>query len=137
MDELKSRGILRSRNNPVADLSEYLISRSLGLTLENNSKVGYDAIDQQGIRYQIKGRVTKSQLGIIRNLGEKQFDFLMGVIFDPKYEVSHAAKIPHSAIKEYARFNEHQNGHILTLGKTIREDKRIESITNKLDYQLF
>ena len=51
MAELKDRGVVRSANNPVADYSETLVSRALGLSLEARSKAGYDALGGDGTRY--------------------------------------------------------------------------------------
>jgi len=137
MAELKSREVLRSRNNPVADFSEWLIAKSLKLKLEGNSTTGYDAVDKKKVRYQIKGRRIvdenkSTQLSAIRNLSKKQFDFLIGIIFDSNYKTLYVAKIPHSVIKEYARFSKHVNAHLLTLRENIFEDKRIKDITKSI-----
>lgn len=40
LDELKRRGVIRTRNNPVADYAEWLASQKLGFSLERNSKCG-------------------------------------------------------------------------------------------------
>jgi len=42
-DELKQRGVVRTRNNPVAYYAEWLVAQRLDLSLEYNSKFGYDA----------------------------------------------------------------------------------------------
>jgi len=60
LDELRRRGILRSRNNPTGDYGEWLVSTRLGLTLAQASEKGFDASDQDGLRYQIKARRLSS-----------------------------------------------------------------------------
>jgi hypothetical protein len=55
LDELRTRNILRSKNNPTGDYAEWLVPTKLGLRLENNSAKGWDATDAAGVRYQIKG----------------------------------------------------------------------------------
>lgn len=134
MEELKSRKVLRTKNTPIGDFSEWLVSKSLGLVLENNSKAGYDAIDNNKIRYQIKGRrITpenrSTQLSVIRDLDKKKFDYLLGIIFDKDYKVLYAAQIPHFVVGKIAKFSEHQNGHILYLKPEIFDNKRINDIT--------
>ena len=79
IDELKRRKIVRTKNNPVGDYTEWLVSKTLRLELANNSVSGYDATDADGTRFQIKGRRVTSdsrsrQLGAIRNLDAKDFD---------------------------------------------------------------
>lgn len=75
IDELKEREVIRTRNNPASDYAELLVSRALGLSLMSNSNAGYDAISDDGIKYQIKARrISKDnrskQLSVIRDLNK-------------------------------------------------------------------
>jgi hypothetical protein len=120
ISELKNRKILRSTNNPVADYAEWLVSKAFNWKLEHNSKAGFDAIDDKGIKYQIKARRLHSsnksrQLSVIRNLEEKLFDVLVAILFNEDFSILEAYKIPYSLIGNYARYNDYQNGHILVL----------------------
>lgn len=134
MKELRKRRILRSSNNPTADYAEYIIANKLNLELAPNSNKEFDAIDRKtGIKYQIKARrlteFNKSkQLGVLRNLDSANFNFLIAVIFDEKFNILEAYKIPKNVIKKYARFSKHQNGHILTLKGLILKDDKISKI---------
>jgi hypothetical protein len=137
IDELKRRGVIRSNNNPTGDYAEWLAKEKLGLDLETNSAKGFDALDSQGLRYQIKGRrVTdengSTQLGVIRNLEAKEFDFLVGIIFDSNWQVRYAAKIPQNIVASLATFRDHQNGHVLHLRPSIFENPNVEDISNLL-----
>ena len=137
LDELKCRGVVRSKNNPTGDYTEWLAKTRLGLKLETNSAKGFDAIDPKGLRYQIKGRrVTpdnpSTQLGVIRSLGEKDFDFLLAVIFDADWRVLRAASIPHRTVEHLAAFRKHQNGHIMHLRPSVFSNPDVEDITKVL-----
>lgn len=55
-EELRSRNVLRSANNPTGDLAEYLFCTAFGWEQEANSKKGFDAADSDGVRYQIVNR---------------------------------------------------------------------------------
>ena len=137
LDELRRRRVVRSKNNPTGDYAEWLVSTKLGLTLETNSAKGFDATDAKGLRYQIKGRrVTpdnkSTQLGVIRNLDGKDFDFLIAVIFDEKWLVRRAAKIPQHAIAELATFRKHVNGHIMLLRPCVFDNPNVRDITHDL-----
>ena len=136
MEELNKRGVLRSQNNPTGDYAEYLVAKELHLKLESNSKSGFDATDESGRKIQIKGRrVTPKnpsrQLGVIRDLEKKQFDYLIGMVFDELYSVNQVLKIPHEIIGKYAEFSEHQRGHILHLSGKILSDSKAEDITSR------
>lgn len=133
IDELKARKVVRTKNNPVGDYTEWLVSNALSLQLSNNSASGYDGIDKKGIKYQIKGRrITPEnnsrQLSAIRNLEGKNFDFLIAVIFDKDYKILNAVMIPHEVVEEYATYKKHVNGHILHLRAAILEDSRVRDI---------
>ena len=138
LDELKKREVVRTRNNPVADYAEWLVTQQLGLSLERSSNRGYDAIDQKsGKRYQIKSRrldpTNESKLlSVIRNLDTNEFDYLVGVLFNRDFTVKEAYKIPHSVIREHARFSEHVNGHLLHLQGEVLTARGVENITKVL-----
>ncbi len=137
LGELKQRGVVRTRNNPVADYAEWLVAQRLGLSLERNNKFGYDATNTSGERFQIKSRrldpFNKSrQLSVIRNLDAGEFDYLIGILFDRDFTVKEAYKIPHGLIAKYARFSKHQNGHILHLRGDILRASGVEDITHNL-----
>jgi hypothetical protein len=56
LDELRRREIVRSSNSPVCDYAELLFCLAFSWNRAGNSSAGYDAIDDQGVRYQIKAR---------------------------------------------------------------------------------
>jgi hypothetical protein len=137
MAELRRRGITRSSNNPVADYAEGLIARSLNLTLAGRSAAGYDAVDSQGLKYQIKGRRLtpenpSTQLSHIRRLESRPFDVLAAVIFDVNFSVDYAALIPPEVVLERARFSAHANAHIFLFKRDVLSDPRVTDITSKL-----
>ena len=137
-DELKSRKVVRTKNNPLGDYTEWLVARGLKLKLQTNSKARYDGVDNNGVRIQIKGRrVTPDnksrQLSAIRNYDDKDFDQLSAVIFDENFDVIDAVLVPHEVIGEYASYRKHVNAHILILKGPILNDTRVKSIKQLLD----
>lgn len=138
IDELKHRKIVRTKNNPIGDYTEWLVAKALGLELATNSSAGHDGVDSEGIKVQIKGRritpENKSrQLSAIRKLDDKDFDQLAAVIFDENYEIIDAVLIPHEVIAEYASYRSHVNAHILHLKGKILNDPRIQDIKKLLN----
>jgi hypothetical protein len=138
MDELIRRGVIRSRNNPVADYAEWLTSGALGLRLEAKSNKGFDALDPRtATRYQIKGRritlENKSrQLGVIRDLDAHHFDKLIGVVFTGGFSVKEGYIISYRGVKKHAKYNEHQRGHVLHLDQSVISDPAVEDITEQI-----
>jgi hypothetical protein len=134
INELRRRGILRSKNNPVGDYTEWLVSTRLGLNLETNSNAGYDAVDVDSMRYEIKGRRRTRdnrsvELSAIRNLEKQEFDYLVGVIFRENFSVAYAAVVPYEVVVEKSTYKAHTNGHIFHLRKAILEDSRVRDIS--------
>jgi hypothetical protein len=141
ISELRSRGVLRTMNNPVGDYAEWLVASALGLKLAKNSAAGHDAESETGKRIQIKARRVhpannSRQLGVIRNLDKGDFDELVAVIFNESYEVVEAVSIPHSAIAEYSKHRSHVNGHVLHLRGALLSDGRVRDIRAELSREI-
>ncbi len=105
--------------------------------LQPNSRKGLDALDDKGVRYQIKCRRMHSsnvsrQLSVIRNLEEETFDFLIAVLFRRDFSVLEAYKIPHNAVGRYSHYSSHQKGHILTLTGPILSASGVERTDDQL-----
>ena len=131
IDVLIRRGVVKTRNNPIGDYTEWLVCRRLKLRVQGNSQAAYDAIDREGIRYQIKGRCDASnavQLGVIRNLDQHGFDFLVALVFNEDYSIRLAVKVSYEAVRNLARFRRHQNGHILTLNRSTVDRDGVDDI---------
>jgi len=137
LEELRTRKIVRTSNNPIGDYTEWLVAKALNLELANNSSAGHDAITTDGIRYQIKGRRVTSgnkstQLGVLRNLDKNDFDVLVAVIYNDNFEVLHAISIPHDVIRDHAAFRSHTNGHVLLVRDPLLKDSRVNDIRDLL-----
>jgi hypothetical protein len=112
LQRLKDTGAVRSTNNPVADLAERLVAKALNGKLSSKSASHYDVIVEDGpavTRYQVKSRRLTShnasrQLGAIRQLDHKNFDYLVGVLFDEQLQPVKAAIIPWELIKTNSKF---------------------------------
>ena len=138
MNELRRREIIRTSNNPTGDYAETLFQKAFDWTLERNSSSGHDATSKKGDRYQIKGRRMNSrrpsrQLGVIRNLESKKFDYLAGVLFNEDYSVHRAIVIPQvQLLKMKSRFSNYVNGQIFYLHDDTWKIAGVEDVTSKL-----
>ena len=139
MDQLRKRGVVQSANNPVADYCEALVAKALNLKPLKRSNKGCDAVDESsGKKYEIKGRrVTKqnpsTQLSVIRDLDSCHFDYLVGVLFDSKFVVTCAHKIPYNVVKEAAGDRrKYVNGWILHLRPSLWLRPGVLDITDEV-----
>jgi hypothetical protein len=138
IDELKNRGIVRTNNAPLGDFTEWLVAKRMNLDLAPNSKAGYDAISDAGVKFQIKGRrVTPSnnsrQLSAIRKYEEADFEYLIAVIFDENFSIIEAYLISHEIVGKYGRFQKHTNALNLIMSGAILDDPGIMKVGELLD----
>ncbi|MDE7360429.1 MAG: hypothetical protein K2N38_00670 [Oscillospiraceae bacterium] len=137
LNTLYSAGIVRTYNSPVGDYAEWLVSTKLGLTLQKTDTSGYDAIGNDGKRYQIKGRwmhpgKNARQLTAIRDYDMNPFDYLVVVVFGMDFEVEEAYLIPYEIIGKYFPHNKHLNGIIVTLTNKFISNPQVKHIKEKL-----
>jgi hypothetical protein len=133
LDELQTRGIVRTSNNPVSDYTEWLVSQRLGLTLCGNSEKGFDSVCKNGVKYEIKARRVSPenpsrQLSAIRNLDGKHFDFLIAVVYDKKFEVILALKIPHAVVVAKSTWQKATNSSLLHAKDSLKSEPGVEDI---------
>ena len=133
-EELRTRKVVRSANNPTGDLAEYLFCRAFGWQQEPNSAKGFDATDENGIRYQIKARRIHSrnksrQMSAIRDL--EGFDVLAAV-FDDDYRVLRAALVPIGIVSGNVRFSKHTNSNLFMLREQIWNEEGVVDVTERL-----
>lgn len=135
IEELRRRGVVRTANNPIGDYTEWLVCNRLGLEIQGNNQAAFDAVDPQGVRYQIKGRRSSGnsvQFSSIRRLENHEFDFVVAVVFREDYSVRFAFRIAYAAVHQLARYQEHTNSHILILTERAVELDGVEDITRLL-----
>jgi len=137
LEELRARDIVRSANNPTGDYGEYLFCRAFGWSQEANSKAGYDAIDAQGTRIQIKARRPhrrnpSRQLSGIRNIEARPFDLLAGVIFSEDFTVAKAALVPFELVRSHARRSDHTNSALFYLRDEVWTWDGVRDVTQPL-----
>ncbi|WP_340288787.1 hypothetical protein [Sulfitobacter pontiacus] len=131
---LRSSGAVRSSNNPAGDYAETLFCRAFGWDMAASSEKGYDALDREGLRYQIKSRRltasnTSRQLSALRNLEAKPFDFLAGVLFSSDYSVFKAAIIPHDLVLKNTRVSTHTNSRLFHLRDAVWAWQNVRDVT--------
>lgn len=135
--ELRNRHVLRSENSPTGDWAEYLFCEAFGWEQMPNSVKGYDATDSDGRRYQIKSRRlhrrnASRQLSALRNLQQKPFDILAGLLFNEDYSVFRAALIPYELIPARIRVSRHTNSALFKLHDAIWDLPDVMDVTVKM-----
>ena len=102
MDELERREIVRSANNPIADIAETLVAVALrGKVAEDKRQKGYVLIGQHRIQVKAlrKTRPGRRKLGAISTY---DFDELIAVIFERDLTPRIALRMSPDVAREYA-----------------------------------
>jgi hypothetical protein len=132
--ELMRRGTIRT-NNLTGEIAERVVADCLHLEVSPSSNAGYDAVDKDGVRYQIKSRrITarnkSTQLGYIKikHVSEKLFDYLVGILFDEDFTVRRVVRIPPLVIPEFAGIK--GDAYKLHLQGALLADPRVQDISD-------
>lgn len=81
----------------------------------------------------MNSRRPSRQLGVIRNLESKKFDYLAGVLFNEDYSVHRAIVIPQmQLLKMKSRFSNYVNGQSFYLHDDTWKIAGVEDVTSKL-----
>jgi hypothetical protein len=128
--ERRRRGVSRTRNAPLGDYAEHLVSTKLLMTLAPSSSKGFDATDNDGLRVQIKSTQSErrsAQLSAVRGLQADipSFDYLLALKLSPDYRVLEVLKVPYEAVKRLAGFSQHTNSGILHINDKMRDDPAV------------
>ena len=137
LDELKTRGLIRSANAPIGEYAELLFCEAFGWKRsERNSNAGFDATDEDGRRVQIKARrligIGSRQLGAIRNLTANPFDSLAAVLFAKDLEIVRAAIIPLEIVKAVAVHDRYTNSFRFMLDDAIWDVENVRDVTDHI-----
>lgn len=132
MRALRERDLVRTANTPVGDYAERIACARLGLERKGFSEKSVDAIDADGVRYQIKGRRLtpdnpSRQLGAIRDIEQKPFDVLLAVFFNEELDLLEIWKIPCEVVAE-ASFVARTNSTRFVLTATRQRDPRVHRL---------
>jgi hypothetical protein len=137
LEALRTRGTLRSGNNPVADYAEGLCVRAFGWRLVTKSTKGHDAIDSAGQHIEIKARrITPQnasrQMSAIRGIQDQHFALLAGVLFDADFAVTKAVLVPHAVVLANSTFVPQTNSWRFILRDSVWKEPGVVDITREL-----
>ncbi len=136
LNELESRGVVRTRNAPAGDYAEWLCQKALGGSLEPNSAKSHDLTLADGTRIQVKCRVVtdptkqRQQLSAIRSW---DFDLLAVVLLDPvDYSVLLGVLLPVDVVRPTARWIERVKADRVDLTPELLSQESVSDITGAL-----
>jgi hypothetical protein len=119
LQELRDRGVVRTRNAPLGDYAEYLAARVYAGELAANSVKSYDLLAKDGRRVQVKARTVSPDTGagaIFSVFRSFDFDIAVLVTFDSAtYALRWAREVTAAKIETASRHSAHVNGHRIAI----------------------
>jgi hypothetical protein len=126
-EALIKEGVVRSERDVIVDYVEWLAARRFKFKLAPSGvNKTFDAVDRQGIKYQIKARrvssINDSTSFDFHNYD--QFDYLIAVFIDKStMEPIMTQKIPYSIVRRYWRKNRNR--------RSFRWNRKIRAVLDK------
>jgi hypothetical protein len=119
LDELRARGLIRTKNAPVGDLAEYACALAYGGELAKNSAKSYDLVAADGRLIQVKVRNVNTDTSPSQTFSPiRSFDFDACVfILINQDAVSAAYEWSPAEVTEHGKHRVHTNGTILRVGQ--------------------
>lgn len=131
LEELRRRGIVRSRNAPLADISERIVWIARGGILEPQSMKSHDVTTKAGQKIQVKARIMKNPSGKFSQFRSFGFDTAVFLVFAPvTVELLFARELTADEVTVAGARSEWVNGttltgaKVLTLGADVTDEMR-------------
>jgi hypothetical protein len=130
MGELQRRGVVRSGNNPIADMAERVIADYFGVaTLPPNNK-SFDVIASDGTKIEVKAlRRTKSSRRGLSPLRTLDFDYVAVVIFAADMHLEEAIFVPIEAVREHMGWSKAWKSNRLSVTQKLLNDERVQRVS--------
>lgn len=120
--ELRSRGVVRTLNNPIGDIAEELVARHYGGERGTFSqaawdvRVGEDLLQVKALRR--AGSRGRRNLSVVRH--DDGYTAVIAVVFTEDLRVDHAIRIPREVVNTMFPHRPHVNGRVIVMGSKLR-----------------
>lgn len=130
MAELRERDVIRTSNNPIADIAEALVHEHFGGERGSFNQPGWDVRTPSGDRLQVKA-MRRLPTGKRRNLSpirDQNYDAVIAVIFNENFELECALRMSRELVEELFPHKTYVNGRIISITKKLFGNPEVERI---------
>lgn len=130
MRELRVRDVVRTNSNPAGDIAEAIVAAHYRGERGGFSQAGWDVRTPSGERIQVKSMRTTAttKRRNVSPIRDSDYDSVVIVIFDEDFRVLEGLKISRAVVEELFAVRPYLNGRVILVGKTLRDDPRVESV---------
>jgi hypothetical protein len=119
LDELQSRGLIRTRNSPLGDIAEYVAWLMYGGTIAPNSEKSFDIAAADGRRIQVKARSlhpTEKRSQAFSAVRSWDFEAMLCLVFDStSFEPVWARELTTDQARSLGRVVAHTNSTAISV----------------------
>lgn len=127
MRQLRALGVIRTNNNPIADIAEAIVADHYGGSRASFSQKGWDVKAPDGDRIQVKSRRrTRENPTVLSPISEDDYDSLVVVLFDEDFQVTEGLKATRALVEDRFDLDE-KNQRRVTLSR-LRADPEVEDV---------
>jgi len=130
MAALRERDVIRTSNNPIADIAEALVHKHFGGERGSFNQPGWDVKTPSGERLQVKA-MRRLLAGKRRNLSpirDRNYDAVIAVIFTENFEVESALRMSRELVEELFPHRAYVNGRIISITRKLQANPEVEQI---------
>jgi len=123
VEELRTRGLVRTNNKPLGDIAEQVVLRARGGALEPNSTKSHDITTSGHRRIQVKAMAGRAAVGAgkFSPFRSAAYDSAVFLVFESEtFEIAEAYEVLAVSIDEHVRWAAHINGRQPTLRQVRR-----------------
>src|SRR5690349_17177935 len=127
---LRSRGVVRTYNNPIADIAEEIVARRYGGERGSFSQAAWDVkVADELLQVKACRRATPTtKLGFSPVRHRNGYTALILVVFTADMRIEQAWRIPLHVVNELAVFNAHVNGLKIALTADVTGHADVEKL---------
>lgn len=129
MSALYKRKIVRSGNNPIADMGERVIADYYGVDPQPPNNKSFDVRTRDGVRIEVKAlRRTKTSRTGLSPLRTLDFDYVAIVVFAADMHLEEAVFVPVDVVRQYMGWSKTWGSNRLSVTKKLLNDERIRRV---------
>ncbi len=102
MNELATRDVIRTNNNPLGDIAELVVASHFGGKRGSFSQPGWDVITPDGEKVQVKSlrEVPGKRRTNFSPISDDDYDFVVLVIFDESFQVTRGLRLGRDLVEQ-------------------------------------
>lgn len=129
MRELRSKGIIRTNNNPVGDIAEAIVAEHYGGERGSFAQAGWDVkTEHEYLQVKAMRQVPGAKRRTLSPIRDSNYTAVVIVIFDEDFVVTEGLRMSRTLVEALFPHRAHVNGRVITVTQALREHRDVEKL---------